>query len=87
MIESVSNDANAVFFTAVENVEDVSHLEISDGKVLAYYEEDKNYDPSSNFTIFSLPVINTLVSFFDIYVDHLQSSERVYLGFYSTRNV
>ncbi len=87
MIESVSNDANAVFFTAVENVEDVSHLEISDGKVRAYYEEDKNYDPSSNFTIFSLPVINTLVSFFDIYVNHLQSSGRVYLGFYSTRNI
>lgn len=87
MMESVNGDANSVFFTAVENVEDVSHLEISDGEALKYYEEDKNYDPSSNFTIFSPPVINTLVSFFDIYIDHLQASDRVYLGFYSTRNI
>ncbi|RBM48474.1 hypothetical protein DLR65_12415 [Vibrio tarriae] len=87
MIESINNNANAIFFTAVENVEDVSHLEISDGEVHTYYEEDKNYDTSSNFTIFSPPVINTLVSFFDIYINHLQSSDRVYLGFYSTRNI
>jgi hypothetical protein len=53
MIQSINNNSNAIFFTAVENVEDVSHLEISDGEVHTYYEEDKNYDllPISRYLV------------------------------------
>lgn len=87
MLSTIRQDANTVFFTAVENLEDVSHQTIIDGKVRSYFEEDKNYDLNGNFTIFSPPVTNTLVSFFDIYIDQFRTSNNVYLGFYTTRNV
>jgi hypothetical protein len=87
MLETIKQDTNTVFFTAVENLEDVSHQIIVDGNVSNYFEEDKNYDLSGNFTIFSPPVTNTLVSFFDIYIDQFRTSNNVYLGFYTTRNV
>ncbi|WP_299204079.1 hypothetical protein [uncultured Amphritea sp.] len=86
MLDTIEQDANAVFFTAVENLEDVSHQIIQDGEVYNYFEEDKNYDLSGNFTIFSPPVINTIVSFFDIYIDQFRTSNNVFLGFYTTRN-
>lgn len=87
MLKTIKQDTNTVFFTAVENLEDVSHQTIVDGKVSNYYEEDKNYDLKGNFTIFSPPVTNTLVSFFDIYVDQFRTSNNVYLGFYTTRYI
>ena len=87
MLKTIKQDANTVFFTAVENLEDVSHQTIVDGEVSNYYEEDKNYDLKGNFTIFSPPVTNTLVSFFDIYIDQFRTSNNVYLGFYTTRNI
>ncbi|MGO2391281.1 MAG: hypothetical protein ACTH69_04220 [Halomonas sp.] len=87
MLKTIKQDTNTVFFTAVENLEDVSHQTIIDGEVSNYFEEDKNYDLTGNFTIFSPPVTNTLVSFFDIYVDQFRTSNNVYLGFYTTRNV
>ncbi len=87
MLKTIQQDANTVFFTAVENLEDVSHQTIVDGEVSNYFEEDKNYDLNGNFTIFSPPVTNTLVSFFDIYVNQFRTSNNVFLGFYTTRNV
>ncbi|WP_217352987.1 hypothetical protein [Vreelandella aquamarina] len=87
MLKTIKQDANTVFFTAVENLEDVSHQTIVDGEVSSYFEEDKNYDLNGNFTIFSPPVTNTLVSFFDIYIDQFRTSNNVYLGFYTTRNI
>lgn len=87
MLKTIKQDVNTVFFTAVENLEDVSHQTIVDGEVSSYFEEDKNYDLNGNFTIFSPPVTNTLVSFFDIYVDQFRTSNNVYLGFYTTRNI
>jgi hypothetical protein len=87
MLETIKRDENTVFFTAVENLEDVSHQTIVDGEVSNYFEEDKNYDLNGNFTIFSPPVTNTLVSFYDIFVDQFRTSSNVYLGFYTTRNI
>lgn len=87
MLKTIKQDTNTVFFTAVENIEDVSHQTIVDGEVINYFEEDKNYGLNGNFTIFSPPVTNTLVSFFDIYIDQFRTSNNVYLGFYTTRNV
>lgn len=87
MLQTIQQDQSTVFFTAVENLEDVSHQTIVDGEVSNYFEEDKNYDLNGNFTIFSPPVINTLVSFYDIYVDQFRTSNSVYLGFYTTRGV
>ena len=87
MLKTIKQDTNTVFFTAVENVEDISHQVIVDGEISNYFEEDKNYDLNGNFTIFSPPVTNTLVSFFDIYIDQFRNSNNVYLGFYTTRNI
>ncbi len=87
MLNTIKQDANTVFFTAVENLEDVSHQVIADGEVSNYFEEDKNYDLNGNFTIFSPSVTNTLVSFFDIYINQFRTSNNVYLGFYTTRNI
>ncbi len=87
MLNTIKQDTNSVFFTAVENVEDVSHQTIADGEVNSYFEEDKNYDVIGNFTIFSPPVVNTLVSFFDIYINQFRTSNNVFLGFYTTRNI
>ncbi len=87
MLQTIQRDQNTVFFTAVENLEDVSHQTIVDGEVSNYFEEDKNYDLNGNFTIFSPPIINTLVSFYDIYVNQFRISDSVYLGFYTTRGV
>lgn len=86
MLNTINENDSMVFFTAVENLEDVSHQTILDGEVNNYYEEDKNYALSGNFTIFSPPVINTLVSFFDIYTDQFKFSDNVSLGFYTTRS-
>lgn len=87
MLKTIKQNTNTVFFTAVENLEDVSHQVVVDGEFNNYFEEDKNYDLNGNFTIFSPPVINTLVSFFDIFVDQFRSSDNVLLGFYTTRNI
>jgi hypothetical protein len=87
MLNTIEQDSSTVFFTAVENLEDVSHQTIADGEVTNYFEEDKNYDVKGNFTIFSPPVINTLVSFFDIHIDQFRNSSSLFLGFYTTRNI
>ena len=50
MLKTIQQDVNTVFFTAVENLEDVSHQTIVDGEVSNYFEEDKNYDLSGNFS-------------------------------------
>lgn len=83
MLETLEKEDKAIFYTAIEDVEDVSHTKVSGDDAGKYYEEDKNYDKSSSFTIFSPSVKNTLVSFFDIYIGW-KTSEEVKLGFYTT---
>ncbi|MBI3729326.1 MAG: hypothetical protein HY254_13450 [Burkholderiales bacterium] len=87
MLDAIETHQRAFIFGAVEIVEDVS-LTIADpsGKT-EYLEEDKNFDSGKNFTIFSYPVLNTLVSFFDIYNTQWQQSNNVILGFYTTAGI
>ena len=75
---------NVVFYAALEHIEDVSLTNLGGEAQDSYVEEDKNYDPNIAFTIFSEPVKNTLVSFFDIYIANWRSSKFVRLGFYTT---
>lgn len=86
MLETIEAQDNALFFTAIEDVEDISHTTLTPEEAKKYYEEDKNYDQDHNFTIFSPQVKNTLVSFFDIYVSW-RMSEELRLGFYTTASV
>ena len=87
MLSTLECDENAIFYTAIEDVEDISHTTLSGDDDAKYYEEDKNYDKGHNFTIFSPEVKNTLVSFFDIFVASWKSSDEVRLGFYTTASV
>ncbi len=87
MLESIENNDNAYFYTAIEVIEDISHTTESADSSEEYFEEDKNYNISSNFTIFSDEVKNTLVSFFDIYVNKWKLSEEINLGFYTTSGI
>jgi len=87
MLETLESQDRAIFYTAIENIEDISHTEITGENPGTYYEEDKNYDEDQNFTIHSTTVKNTLVSFFDIYVGSWKSSEEVRLGFYTTASI
>ncbi|MUK65671.1 hypothetical protein [Aliivibrio fischeri] len=70
------------FYIAIENVEDVSKRVVSDDGTHDHFEEDK-YIESSNLTISSDAVVNTLVSFFDIYCGW-NHDNTLSLGFYST---
>ncbi len=83
MLETLENEDRAIFYTAIEDVEDVSHTKVSGDDVGAYYEEDKNYHEYHRFTIFSPAIKNTLVSFFDIYIGSWKASGEVKLGFYT----
>jgi len=87
MLETLESQDRAIFYTAIENVEDVSHTEITGDNPGTYYEEDKNYNEDQNFTIHSAAVKNTLVSFFDIYIGKWNSSGDVRLGFYTTASI
>lgn len=87
MLDTLSNQDNAIFYTAIEDGEDVSHSTVSGEAAEKYYEEDKNYSPDHKFTVFSPEVKNTLVSFFDLYVNTWKSSQEVSLGFYTTASI
>nr|WP_298109816.1 hypothetical protein [uncultured Pseudomonas sp.] len=89
LLEAASEKSNVNFFyAAIEVEEDVTIIKTSDFVTEQIIEEDKNYDPDSNFTIFTDAVINTLVSFFDIYVGKWQKSHTTLFtfNFYTTTN-
>ncbi len=87
MLETLENEDRAIFYTAIEDVEDVSHVKVSGDDAGTYYEEDKNYDENHSFTIISAAVKNTLVSFFDIYIGFWKASDEIKLGFYTTAKI
>lgn len=90
ILDELENSESLFFYTAIENVEDLSHTNIDQCESKqdsTYYEEDKNYAEKTNFTIFNHEVKNTLVSFFDIYVGSWNLSDDVLLGFYTTASI
>lgn len=87
MLDSLNSNKSSIFYTAIEVIEDISHTIESSELSEQYVEEDKNYDSKTNFTIFSNEVKNTLVSFFDIYVNTWRASDELNLGFYTTSGI
>jgi hypothetical protein len=87
ILEAMENHQQAMIYTAIEVVEDVTVTVSSNSGTQDYFEEDKNFDSATNFTIFSSPVLNTLVSFFDIYTNQWKNSSNVVLGFYTTAGI
>lgn len=76
------------YYAAIEAEEDVTIIKTIDLNTEQIIEEDKNYDPEKNFTIFSEAVLNTLVSFFDIYIGKWKKSyaSSFTFSFYTTTN-
>ena len=69
LLEASSENSYVNFYyAAIEVEEDVTIIKTIDFNTEQIIEEDKNFSPDSNFTIFSNAVLNTLVSFFDIYI-------------------
>lgn len=76
------------YYAAIEAEEDVTIFTTTDLITRQVIEEDKNYSTDSNLTIFSDAVLNTLVSFFDIYIGkwHKSQSSVFTFSFYTTTN-
>ncbi|MGS0545530.1 hypothetical protein HXW87_19060 [Pseudomonas sp. Y5-11] len=85
-----ANDLSNVnfYYAAIEAEEDVTIIKTVNSITDQMIEEDKNYSPDSNFTIHSEAVLNTLVSFFDIYIGkwHRSPSTVFTFSFYTTTN-
>ncbi|ESQ97747.1 hypothetical protein F753_19390 [Stutzerimonas chloritidismutans AW-1] len=87
MLDEIESPRNVMFYASIEVQEDVSIVKIGDQETSTYFEEDKNYDEDTNFTLFSGAVLNTLVSFSDIYFSKWQESDGVVFGFYTTAGI
>lgn len=87
MLETLQQKPETMFYAAIEVVEDVYIKTFDSSGSESKFEEDKNYNSETNFTVFSPEVTNTLVSFFDIYTSSWRSSDKVILGFYTTAGI
>lgn len=87
MLEMAESRPCAFFYAAVEVVEDVCLIASDQHCTHTHIEEDKNFDASVRFTLFSEPVLNTLVSFFDVFTNQWKDSTSVVLGFYTTASI
>lgn len=87
MLDEIENPRNVMFYASIEVQEDVSIVKVGNEETHTYLEEDKNFDNSKNFTLFSGAVLNTLVSFSDIYFSKWQESDGLVFGFYTTAGV
>jgi hypothetical protein len=84
MLDGIASCEKPMFYSSIEHIEDVYVKDrANDGKEVL--EENKNYNPDSRFTFNSHEVVNTLVSFIDIWFKNL-FSDNLKLSFYSTNN-
>lgn len=90
LLLKAANDLSNVnfYYAAIEAEEDVTIIKTANLSTEQIIEEDKNYSSDSNFTIHSEAVLNTLVSFFDIYTGkwHKSQSTVFTFSFYTTTN-
>lgn len=83
MLQAVDTYEKPLIYAAIEHIEDVYVNDRDAGNELL--EEDKNYDPTTSFTFNSHEVVNTLVSFIEIWCKYNFSSN-LQLAFYSTNS-
>lgn len=83
MLTATSKYEKPMIYASIEHVEDLYiNVRLEENE---YLEEDKNYDVDSSFTFNSHEVVNTLVSFIDIWFKW-KFSKNLALGFYSTNS-
>jgi len=85
-LDELEKGAFSFFYIAIEQGEDVAKISGDTETDEEYYEEDKDY-PTSNFSINSPSVKNTLVSFYDLYAERWRESNNICFGFYTTAEV
>jgi len=85
-LNEIEKGTSEYFYIAIEQGEDVAKISSDERVSHEYYEEDKDY-PTSNFTLNSHAVKNTLVSFYDLYVTRWRQSNNICFGFYTTAKV
>ena len=84
MLDGIATCPKPLFYSAIEHIEDIYVKDRSnDGDETL--EENKNYDPGSKFTFNSHEILNTMVSFIEIWLKN-QFSDNLKLSFYSTNN-
>lgn len=86
ILEAIEKSDSAHIYAAIEHQEDIYLNNSSKTASLEKFEENKNYSAYSSFTLNSPEVLNTLVSFLDIYIKW-GMSENLFLGFYSTNKI
>ncbi|MHA7102532.1 hypothetical protein [Roseivirga pacifica] len=86
MLDAIENTGSkaSIVYSATEFEEDVYLNNRGQGDT-EYFEEDKNYDPETRFTLNSPQVKNTLVSFLDIWLEK-RLSRNVHFCFSSTNS-
>lgn len=85
LLKACERSPDAFVMVALEAYEDFN-LRVSGDEPQFYVEEDKDYNKAKSFTINSEPVTNTLISFFDIYIEFRQSPTLTF-GFYTTAGI
>lgn len=87
IIDELENHENILVYGAVEFYEDVLiHTgSISDSETKL--EENKNYNPDSSFTLNSPPILNTFVSFLDLWLFKIQLDPNTRFVFYATNKI
>lgn len=88
MLDLIENHDNPHVYSATEYYEDVYVRDSTIGSEREVFEENKNYDPNSIFTINSHEVKNSIVSFLDIWIEKGYGiSEKIFFNFYATNSI
>ena len=85
LLDSIEANPKTQVFGAIEFGQDVYSKDRSEKSPTLKFEEDKNYS-SSNFSFNSHEVINTLVSFLDIWINS-GYSQNLKFAFYTTAGI
>ncbi len=82
ILDAIENSEEAHIFATTEFLEDVYLKKSIDDNFKDYFEENKNYEKSPPFTFNSETILNTIISFIDIYIN-FKFSPNLYFGFYT----
>lgn len=86
LFDAINDNPNSLVYVGLEIMEDVL-LRVSgqDSGTEETYEQDKNYDPEASFSFVSDEILNTLCSFFDVWMTK-SLSPNIKFTFYATNS-
>jgi hypothetical protein len=86
MLDSMQETESPYIYCAIENIGDIHLHASSNENTDDYFEEDKDYDSSSAFSINSTQILKSIISFIDVW-HKFELSPSLYFGFCTTANV